>query len=106
MRFAAIFAAALLFALPVSAQTPASAPGQTTCNRAPHQPGAAAPSPQLVAARHAVRQACAADMATYCSNVPRGCGAPKRCLMAHKAQLSAQCTAARQNVRAARGKHG
>jgi hypothetical protein len=105
MRFAAVFAAAVLFALPVSAQTTAPAPGQTTCNRpAHHQPGAA-PSPQLVAARHAMHQACAADMATYCSNVPRGCGAPKRCLMAHRSQLSAQCASAWQNLRATRGSH-
>jgi len=105
MRFAAMFAALLLFAVPVAAQTTAHAPTQTTCNRAPHQPGAATASPQLVAARHAMHKACAADMATYCSNVPRGCGAPKRCLMAHKAQLSAQCTSAWQNLRASRGKH-
>jgi hypothetical protein len=108
MRFTAIFAVALLFALPVLAQPPAPAPAQTTCNRPQHQPGAAAaaPSPQLMAARRAMHQACAADMATYCSNVPRGCGAPKRCLMAHQSQLSSSCMAAWKNLRAARGKHG
>jgi len=108
MRFTAIFAVALLFALPASAQTTAHAPApaQTTCNRQPHQPGGPAPSPQLVAARHAMHKACASDMTTYCSNVPRGCGAPKRCLMAHKSQLSASCSAAWNNLRAARGKHG
>src|ERR1700761_3914390 len=106
MRFAGIFAALLLIAVPVSAQTTAQAPAQTTCNRAPHQAGGGvgAPSPQMVSARRAMHQACAADMATYCSNVPRGCGAPKRCLMAHKSQLSAKCTAAWQNLRASRGK--
>ena len=106
MRCNAIFAALLLFALPASAQTTAPAPAQTTCNRASHQGGGAAASPQLVAARHAMHQACAADMAAYCSNVPRGCGAPKRCLMAHKSQLSAKCATAWQTLRATRGQHG
>jgi len=106
MRFNAIFAVALLFALPVSAQTTGPAPAQTTCNRQPHQPGGAAPSPQLAAARHNMHKACAADMATYCSNVPRGCGAPKHCLMEHQSQLSATCTAAWKNLRAMHGGHG
>jgi hypothetical protein len=106
MRFAAIFAALLLVVLPASAQPPAPAPAQATCNRAPHQPGTAAPSPQLVAARHAMHKACAADLAAYCSNVPRGCGAPRRCLMAHKSQLSQSCTSAWQNLHATRGAHG
>jgi hypothetical protein len=105
MRFAAMFAAILLFAVPVSAQPTAHAPAQTTCNRQPRQPGVGAPPAQLVAARHDMRKACAADMATYCSNAPRGCGAPKRCLLAHKSQLSATCTAAWKNLRAMRGKH-
>lgn len=106
MRFTAIFAAALLFALPVSAQTTAPAPAQATCNRQPHQPGTAAADPQLMAARHAMHKACAADLAAYCSNVPRGCGAPRRCLAAHKSQLSQSCTAAWQNLHAMRGSHG
>jgi hypothetical protein len=62
------------------------------------------PSSQMIAARHAMKQACAADMATYCANVPRGCGAPKRCLMSHEAQLSASCKSAQQNLHATR--HG
>ena len=102
MRINAIFAAALLFALPVSAQT--TTPTPSTCNRAPHEAHAAA-SPQIMAARRNMHQACAADMAAYCSNVPRGCGAPKRCLMAHQSQLSQNCAAAWQNLRATRGGH-
>jgi len=106
MRFTAIFAAVLLFALPASAQTTAHAPpAQTTCNRQPHQAGGPPPPQQLVAARHAMHKACAADMATYCSNVPRGCGAPRQCLMAHQSQLSANCMAAWKNLRSMRGSH-
>jgi hypothetical protein len=106
MHFATMFTALMLFAVPVLVQTTAPAAAQTTCNRAPRQPGAAAPSPQLVAARRGMHQACAADMANFCSNVPRGCGAPNRCLMAHRSQLSQSCTGAWQNVRAMRGSRG
>jgi hypothetical protein len=82
----------LAVALPASAQAP-----QVSCSR----PGPRlAASPQLVAARHAMNQACAADMATFCAGVTSGCGRPAQCLAAHSAQLSASCTAARQNLRA------
>ena len=83
-----------------SAQT-----ASTVCRRAPHTASGSA-SPQIKAARHAERQACAADMATYCSNVPKGCGRPKQCLKAHAAQLSPDCQNAWQNLRALRAGRG
>jgi hypothetical protein len=61
----------------------------------------APPNPQVVAARRAERQACAADMATYCGSVPPGCGRPMQCLRAHTGQLSAGCSNAMMAVRAA-----
>jgi len=93
---------AILIALagPASAQT-----ASTTCTRAPHQ-SARTQTPQLRAARRAERQACAADFAAYCSNVPRGCGAPMKCLKAHSTQLSPACVNAWQNLRAVRTGHG
>ena len=77
----------------------------TTCNRTPHQ-STRTPTPQLREARRAERQACAADMATYCANVPKGCGRPKQCLKAHAAQLSPDCRNAWQNLRTLRKGHG
>ena len=85
---------------PAFAQT-----ASTTCNREPHS-STAARSPQLVTARRAQHQACAADLAQYCANVPKGCGRPKQCLKAHASQLSAGCTSAWQNLRALRKGHG
>jgi hypothetical protein len=61
-------------------------------------------TPQLIAARRAMKRACAADRAAYCANVPKGCGGEKQCMMAHQAQLSASCSSAWQNLRAMR--HG
>jgi len=73
-----------VFASPVAAQTPSE-----QCPRAAsHAP----PNPQAAAARMAQRQACAADMATYCSDIAPGCGRPMQCLRAHSAQLSAGCS--------------
>jgi hypothetical protein len=82
----------------------AQAPGPSSCPQHARAggPSTGSPSPQLVAARHAMRQACAADMSNFCSNVPKGCGQPMHCLKSHRAQLSAACTSAWQNLRAVR----
>jgi hypothetical protein len=93
--------ALLAFTAPALAQPTPS----TTCTREPHS-STHAESPQLKAAHRAVHQACAADMATFCSGVPKGCGQPKQCLKAHAAQLSPACTTAWQNLRAMRKGHG
>jgi hypothetical protein len=73
----------------------------STCNRAPHA-GMRQRSAQLMTAHRAMKQACAADMANFCANVPKGCGQEKQCMMAHANQLSASCTSAMQNLRAQR----
>lgn len=88
-------AALLLLAGPAPAQTSSSA-----CQR-PEREHAAA-SPQHVAARQAMHQACAADLAKYCGNVPKGCGRPMQCLKAHKSEVSGQCAQAQQNLHATR----
>jgi len=76
-------------------------PANSACTRTPHA-RAHQRTAETIAAHRAMKQACAADEATYCASVPRGCGQEKQCMMAHQAQLSASCTSARQNLRAAR----
>ena len=95
----------LLLAVPAAGQPAAAQPaaGQPAPGNCPHPTaGRAPPSPALIAARRAERQACAADMTRFCANVPRGCGRPKQCLRAHRAELSAPCTNAMAQQRAAR----
>ena len=97
------FATALALASSAAAQsTPgaASQPGATNCTRA--ESSRTAPSPAIIAARHAQHQACAADMARFCGDVPRGCGRPMQCLRAHTASLSSACTGAMAQLHAAR----
>ena len=100
MRFAAKCVAAIVvaYAVPAFAQSPS-----LSC---PHGPRASAapPSAQVVAARRALHGACAADMTTFCANVPKGCGRPMACLKSHRSQLSSGCTNAWQNLRMLRGK--
>jgi hypothetical protein len=100
MRSQAICTAILLAFIGTAA---APMPVSPVCTRAPHMAERHS-SPQLIAARRAEHQACAADMANFCANVPKGCGRPKQCLMAHASQLSASCRAAWQNLRGMR--HG
>ena len=89
-----LFVAAVLFlAGPALAQT-----SPATCRR--HDRAAA--SPQHVAARQAMHQACAADFAKYCANVPKGCGQRTQCLKAHESEVSGQCAQAWQNLHATR----
>jgi hypothetical protein len=47
-----------------------------------------------------MHQACAADVAQFCGNVPAQCGERHRCMMAHRAQLSPGCATAMQNLHA------
>jgi hypothetical protein len=49
-----------------------------------------------------MHQACAADLAKFCANVPRGCGRPMQCLKAHESEVSGQCAQAQQNLHATR----
>jgi hypothetical protein len=84
------------------AASAAQPPTPTTCTKTPHA-GKQPVTAQFIAARHAMKQACAADMANYCADVPRGCGAPRKCLKAHVSQLSASCSSAWQNMRTLKG---
>jgi hypothetical protein len=103
MRFQAICIAAFLaLSGAVTAQTPM--PAQSTCAKAPRSGERGEKSPQLIAARHTMKQACAADMTKYCANVPKGCGGPRKCLKAHASELSASCSSAWRNMRAIKGK--
>jgi len=102
MRSRTIYLAILIMVTapaPVLALNPSDA-----CTREPHA-STRTKSPQLMAARRAEHQACAADLATYCADVPKGCGRPKQCLKEHEAQLSAACKSAWQNLRALRAGH-
>jgi hypothetical protein len=95
MRTAHISLVFILLAAPAAAQTQS-----TNC---PH-PSAqkAALTPAVMAARQAEHQACAADMARFCANVPRGCGRPVQCLREHSGALSQTCTGAMAQLHAAR----
>jgi len=79
----------------------AQSPAASTCTRTPHA-RAHQRTAEMIAAHRAMKQACAADEAAYCANVPKGCGQEKQCMLAHQAQLSASCTSAMQNMRAMR----
>ena len=65
--------------------------------------GAAADS--AAEARAKARAACAADAEKFCAGVERGKGGGMRaCFVAHEAELSAECKAARTERGALRGK--
>jgi hypothetical protein len=87
-------AVVLVLAGPALAQ-----PMPQTCQRQGHERTA---SPQHAAARQAMHQACAADVAKYCANVPKGCGRPMQCLKAHESEVSSQCAQAWQTLHATR----
>jgi hypothetical protein len=89
----------LLFALTLAGPALAQPMPAATCER--HHEGGMA-SPQHVAARQAMHQACAADLEKYCANVPRGCGRPMQCLKAHASEVSSQCSQAWQTLHATR----
>lgn len=93
-RIALVFVLGLI--APAAAQT-----SNTGCPN-PSAQMATPPSAALVAARRAERQACAADMAKFCANVPRGCGRPMQCLRAHATEASGACRSAMAQLRAAR----
>lgn len=89
--------------MPPPTMPPAAATSPSACLRGGHA-GMRDRTPQLVAARHAMKRACAVDEARFCANVPKACGQAKQCMMEHEAQLSPVCANAWQNMQAAR--HG
>lgn len=88
-----VIAAVLLLSLsPAIAQQQAPAPQQPAA-------GHPAPSPELKAARKAMRQACMQDAHTLCPDSEAGGGKIMMCLRAHKDQVSDGCKSAVQHLR-------
>ena len=98
-RSSAVAAALLLSFASAIAQTDAPAPP-------PRQPpdsagafGGAKPSPELRAARKAVRQACMQDIRALCTGTETGGGKVMMCLRSHRDQVSDGCKAATRHLR-------
>ena len=90
MRRNFIFAAPLLLSLsPVLAQTP----------QAPAADARPTPSPEVKAARQAMRQACMQDAHSLCADQQPGGGKLMMCLRSHKDQVSDGCKSAVQHLR-------
>lgn len=88
-----VIAAALLLSLsPAFAQEQAPQPGAIGKSASP-------PSPELKAARQAMRQACTEDAHTLCGDAQPGGGKIMMCLRSHKDQVSAGCKSAVQHLR-------
>ncbi len=66
--------------------------------------GAEQSSPERAEARQKVRTACAADIQKFCASIERAKGAMRACLDQHRANLSSECNAAREERAAARAK--
>jgi hypothetical protein len=90
-----VFALIAAFSISASAQ-PSAAPSNGPA--AIHEPA----SPEVRAARVAMRQACAPDIKSLCADVQQGGGKVMQCLRSHAAQLSETCKSAAANLRAAR----
>jgi Cysteine rich repeat len=84
-------AALLATALPALAQ-PAQSPAQNPSGQ----------TPEVQTAMAAMRQACAADVATLCDGITPGGGKILKCLKDHRDQVSVGCKIAGENLRAAR----
>jgi hypothetical protein len=63
-----------------------------------------APSVERTEARAKVRTSCAADIQKFCASIERAKGAMRACLDQNQASLSAECSAARAERAAAKGK--
>jgi hypothetical protein len=93
MRRNLVIAAALLLSL-----SPALAQQQAPAPQAPAG-GVSKPSPELKAARQAMRQACMQDARSLCAGSEPGGGKIMMCLRSHKDQVSDGCKAAFQHLR-------
>lgn len=89
----ALAACLCLAGLPAAADSPAPAPQ-------------AAPHPEVRAARDAVKQACAGDVANFCKGIEPGQGRLMRCLRIHRGELSEGCRSAWQDLIATRRDQG
>jgi hypothetical protein len=93
----AIAAALLLSLTPALAQQQAPVPQQPAVGNAFGPPSKA--SPEVKAARKAMRQACVEDARSLCAGSQSGGGKIMMCLKAHKDQVSDGCKAAAQHLR-------
>jgi hypothetical protein len=89
-----VAAALLVVAVPALAQTPGAPPASST---------PPAEKSERHAARDAMREACAADVASFCKDVEPGGGKLRECLHYNREHLSPGCLAAWQKLRAVRG---
>jgi hypothetical protein len=93
-RNLAIAAALLLCASPALAQQTPSTLSQVPVVNSPPEA-----SPEVKAARKAVRQACMEDVRTLCADQQPGGGRLMMCLKSHKDQVSAGCKTAFEHLR-------
>ena len=91
--------ATLLMAAPALAQTPPAAP-QGPATEGPA--GRAPETPEMKAAREAMRQACTPDIQNFCKDVQPGGRRIIECLHYNRDHLSPDCLAAWQKVHAIR----
>ena len=95
---AALAAALPAFALTTAALAQDAAPTQSPAPSA----GQGHASPALRAARHAAREACAADIVKYCPEAAQDRGKVGECMRSHRGDVSAACRDALGNLMAAR----
>lgn len=94
VRNLAVAAVLLLSLSPVLAQQTPSNLSQVPVVSSPPEA-----SPEVKAARKAVRQACMEDVHTLCAGDQPGGGKLMMCLKSHKDQVSAGCKAAFEHLR-------
>jgi hypothetical protein len=105
MRLPTAAAALLLafscaLAVPAFSQDASPPPGSPSTSATPRTRAPA--TPEVKAARQALRQACTADYKTLCGNTEMGGGKAMRCLKDNRKNLSAGCQDAWQKLRAVR----
>jgi hypothetical protein len=103
MRYAKLSAALLVSLLPWGALAQTTTPPPPVA--APSaSPAPKARSPAMKQARAKRRAACAADLQKFCGDIEPGKGGRQKCLRSHRAEISPECKAARQELRATRAK--
>ena len=65
-------------------------------------PAPKARSPAMKQARAKRRAACSADLQKFCGEIEPGKGGRQKCLRSHRAEISPECKAARQELRVIR----
>lgn len=98
---AALAVAAFAVAAPAFAQADPGPSPQSPSAEAPAQSGSSMASSPWAAAREQVRKVCAADLKTYCSDLPEG-GRIGRCLRTNFDKLSPDCKTQLEQMRAQR----